>query len=780
MARGQGQTFGALLRRLRRDAGLTQEELAERADTSPRTISDIERGVSNAPYRATIDALADALGLSDQRRAELYAAGTRRRGPKGSERKTEGVHAVPSEPNLLFGRERDEAEILHTLRFGGARMVTITGPGGVGKTRLAIRLADRLRNDVALICFVALAPVDDPTRVPGRIAEEIGLQLDGVVETQEAIARYLHARDALLVLDNLEQVTAIGPFLARLLERAPSLRLLVTSREPLRIRAEREYNLVPLALPPLGHIAPVARLAEFPSMAMFADRAAAVRPDFRLTEENARSVAEICVRLDGLPLAIELAAAWVRTISPHALLARLDRPLRILRDGPRDLPPRQQTMYDTIAWSYSLLSTSEAALFRRLGAFAGGATLEAIESVCEGGEDVLGTLGTLTAKSLVLRTEEPAGNDTRWSLLETIREFAAAQLVQSGEAEAVQRRHRDYFRARSIQANEGLYGSEQAYWLRFLTEERDNLRLAFDWSLTGGDSTVALDLAVDLSAFWQICGHLEEGSNWFSRALARTDCIEGKSLATGFNCAANVENVRGNYQKATELYRRALHLFEEMGMEARVALVLGNLAVLAEWQGRIEDAHDLYARALATHRDLGDGEGVARTLLNWVKIVADDGRLDEADAMIQEALAYFEDHGDIRNIAGCFATYGYVATLRGERDRALALHRRAVERFRDLGLYADLVGELETVAEALDDAYAAVLIIAASHRLRETIGRPLTPGDESQREKVVAALRTALGTSRFEQAWSEGTRLTPEAAADLAVGAGSQARQISR
>ncbi|MDQ2787823.1 MAG: helix-turn-helix domain-containing protein, partial [Chloroflexota bacterium] len=494
MAASEDQTFGERLRQHRRAAGLSQEALAERAGLSVAAIAALERGRRTRPHPDTVALLATALALPPPDRVTFIAAATGDR-PTVPERVMPRLTpTLPMPPTLLIGRERTEAAVLDLLqKTNGPRLLTLTGPGGVGKTRLALAVAALMGEAYADgVCFIDLSAVRDPPLVAATLAQALGLRERDGQPVYDLVLAYLRDQQRLLVLDNFEQVLDAAPIVADLLARCPRLVLLVTSRAALRVRGEQQFRVPPLAVPPSGRAVAPETAAGYPSVQLFVARAQAIQPDFTLNAANAAAVAQTCARLDGLPLALELAAARINVLPPAALLARLERRLAVLRDGARDLPARQRTLRATLDWSYDLLDAGEQALFARLGVFAGGATLAAITAICTPDDEMaaLDTVAALADMSLVLPIE--GGGEPRTGMLVTLREYARDRLAERGEATRFDRAHAAYYLALAEAAEPMLTGAEQGLWLDKIEREHDNLRAALERALARGEATTTL------------------------------------------------------------------------------------------------------------------------------------------------------------------------------------------------------------------------------------------------------------------------------------------------
>jgi predicted ATPase/class 3 adenylate cyclase len=724
-------------------------------------------------------------------------------------------HNLPLALSSLIGREADQGEVLALL--AEARLVTLTGTGGVGKTRLALAVAaelvDQYPDGVWLAELAALAESELAT---GAVAQALGVREEPGRPLTATLIAHLKAKRLLLVLDNCEHLVGACAALAGALLRAcPGLRILATSREGLEIAGEHRYRVPSLSVPDPRHLPPPELTGSYEAVRLFVARATERRPYFGLTPQNARMVAAVCARLDGIPLAIELAAARVGSLSVEGIAARLDDRFRLLTGGARDALPRQRTLRAALDWSYDLLSEAEQALLDRLSVFAGGWTLTAAEVVGagEGVEDwgVLDLLGSLVHKSLV-QAEERAGGELRYALLETVRQYGLERLAAAGGAPAVRDRHLAHFLALAAEAEPHLTGAGQMEWLARLEGEHDNLRAALSWARAQADGERGLRLAAALCWFWYMRGDLSEGRGWLAEALARASTAPAALRATALNGAGNLASDQGEYGQAEVLYEQALALRRELGDTRGIAGSLSNLAGVAERRGDYGRAVPLFEEALTLARVSGDTLGIAKTLGNLGLALGQQGDIEREAALFEEALALFRALGDTMSIAGALDNLGQVAFQQGAYERARALHEEALALFRaleakrgiagsltNLGAVAEregaygratalsreslllnrAIGAEEQVVEGLQtmvlvaaargQATRATQLAGAAGALREALDVPMRPHQQPIFTQAVQAIRMALGEEAFAAAWAEGQALALEEAVALAL-----------
>jgi predicted ATPase/transcriptional regulator with XRE-family HTH domain len=762
--------FGAMLRQLRSAAALSQEALAERAGLSRHGISDLERGARLTPRLETVRLLADALALEAADRTALLAAARPallRSGPAATAPSYPVTFPVPMTP--LIGRQKERALLDALVRDGATRLVTLTGPGGVGKTRLALAVAEQV--DDAFPdgrAFVDLAPVRDPALVLSHVGTTLGLRESAARALPDAIKEYLSARELLLLLDNFEHLLEAAAVVSDLLAAGPRVKVLATSRAPLRLRGEREYPVPVLRLPTPEDARDITALATIEAVAFFVDRAQAVRPDFALTPENALPVIEICQRLDGLPLALELAAARAKILPPAALQARLGARLPLLIGGPRDAPERQRTLRDAIAWSDDLLDPKVRILFHRLGVFVGGWTLEAAEAVAklEGDLEVLEGFASLANESLI-RLDE-SGPEPRYGMLETIRGFAQERLAASGEAASVQRSHAAWHLGLAEHAKPHLYGAGQRAWLRRLEVERPNFRAALDVLAASDDPEAHLRLAANLGLFWFLRGHFAEGRAHLERALAHAS-EPTPHRAEALAAIGRIVTEQGDYAAGETWLRQSEGLARALDVPAVLWQALFQRGWLAELAGDDERAVPLYEAALAVAREHDDIQAAGLALKLLSEAAYRRGDLPQSARLAEESVALLRAAGDEWALGLGLAHSGAVALAWGDTLRAVTAYQEAL----DLGLGIDAVWVIASalagfaaVAAARGDHVAAAQVLGATESMREASHQDRLP-NYAHHANTTETVRTALDEAAFIAAWDAGRALPAGDAVDL-------------
>jgi len=735
-----------------------------------------------------VQKLAEALALTGQDLARFEAAG---RGSSSRRTTQSSPYDLPRPLTPLIGREHEVTTVARVLLRKEVRLLTLIGPGGVGKTRLALEVAGRSGEAFADgFAFVSLAPLRDAALFPSVLAQTLGIKEVAGEAPQQTLERHLRDRRMLLVLDNFEHLLAAAPAVAALMGACLQLTVLVTSRAPLSLGGEHQFPVPPLPLPEAEDLASGDFLEHYsPAVELFCQRARAVTPDFELTATNAITVARICQKLDGLPLAIELAAARVKLFPPKALLDRLDRRLQLLGGGARDLPERQQTLRDAVTWSYDLLGASEQALFRRLAVFAGGCSLEAVEAVCGSEDDergessVLETLASLVDNSLLVsRSEsslrEEVEEQARFTMLETMREYALERLTSSGEVEEAQRKHAQHY----VELAETATPEAPTQWggaskFARLEREHDNLRAALGWALQNLEAEMGARLALAVWWFWIESGYLSDGRRWIEALLAldragvppqeSPPALPARTKAYLLQVAGILAMVQGDHDRAVALHEEGLGVFRDLGHNKGVSASLRELGFVAYEQGDYERAVRLHEQSLALAREFGTTFDVAWSLRALADAVRGQGDLGRARTLLEEGLALYRGEergwGPVRTLA----SLGSVACEAGEYARASRLYEESLELAKRMGQEIAILICLEgpaRVAVAQERMDRAAWLCGAAAALREDKGWPLPPAKRAENDRTVTAARAVLGEDTFAAAWAKGHALPLEEA----------------
>jgi predicted ATPase/Tfp pilus assembly protein PilF/transcriptional regulator with XRE-family HTH domain len=843
--------WGAVLRALRAAAGVTREGWAARLGYSAKTVQRWEAGTTppDAEAERAIVALCREKGLlcafdegplrgltvSAELLRDLLAAA--RLGP--TERPTSPPVVAGGPPTNLpaaftsfVGRAAELAAVRRL--FDSARLVTLAGPGGVGKTRLALEVAGAVRERYPDgVWLVDLAALTGPALVPQVVATVLQVPVVAGQTPADALVAALQPKELLLVLDNCEHLlpsTGVSGLAETLLRACPLVRVLATSRTPLGVGGEALYRVPPMSVPGSGFEVPRPGSAtmeretwylepeQADAVRLFVERAATADPRFALTAQTAPTVARVCRRLDGIPLAIELAAARVRVLTVEQIDARLDNAIRLLARGSASAPPRQQTLEATLDWSYDLLSEPEQRLFDRLSVFAGGFTLEAAETVCSGDgierDDVLDLLTDLVDKSLVIRSDPAGTSVARYRLLEPIRQYAWLNLKVAGEAKAQRGRHRDWFLTVAEEAAPELRRPEQAIWLERIEAERDNLRAALEWCRSeAAEAETGARLAVALWPFWEVRGPLGEGRRWLEWALDADQGMPSSLRATAANAAGVLARQHGDLTAASAFFERSLGLAREQDDATAIARSLNNLGELAmtrgdlaaartfleesmalwrrpedQWQlartvhnlgnvaylqGDFAAARALFAEVLSTKRASGDRQGTGTALNNLGLVTMGMGDLAGARLLLSESLAIYEELGDRRRAVYSLQGLADLARLEGDYARAERMFRQSLRTYGEIGDQAGVANSLENlggVSAACDDHARAAYLLGAAEGRRLALAMPIPPAGRAEHEAAVSMVRAGLGDAAFTSAWEAGKAMTVEQAVAYAAG----------
>ena len=688
-------------------------------------------------------------------------------------------HNLPAQATPLVGRETQTLAILNLLRRADLRLLTLTGSGGVGKTRLALQVAGQLLDDFSGGVFLtSLAAVTDSKQVFPAIARTLGIRENGRETLSQVLRSYLADKHMLMVLDNFEQVTDGASQIRDLISSAPHLKILVTSRSLLRIYGEHEYTVPPLALPDpalsqsSGLQLDLESFSHNEAISLFVQRSRAVRANFALTESNVLAVAEICRKMDGLPLAIELAAARTKFFSPQASLARLGARLDISNRTGQDLPVRQQTLRGMIDWSYDLLDKDEQTLMARLAVFVGGCEVEAIQAVCqledadadtESSSNIATRLENLVDKSMLQVSTNSLG-EPRFNMLETIREYALEKLSNSGKQVVTLQRMANYYLNLSSQAEDGRNGPEQLVWLEQLEREHENLRAVLKWSLEH-DSEVqtGLRLAGLLSWFWDHHGHLSEARYWLEKALDRN--LEGSAIlrAKALNAAGNIIRKQGDYSAARSVLEKSLILRRQLGNKRDEAQALNNLGVVAYHQGDFAYARACYEECLALKREAGDKRGIAITLNNIAELLKEQTEYSQAISMFKESLGLLRELDDRHNIALALLNLGASQADQGSWQAASTRLGESLELLLTVGdkfHITEVLEEMAGLAQTPEQSKIAALLYGAAHKLRQELDISMSASYRSRYERIRASVEARLDRVIWQEIYARGQGLS--------------------
>ncbi len=782
------QTFGELLRYLRKRAHLSQRDLAAQVGYHFSHMSRIESN-QHIPDIATLKAhFIPALRLQDQPEwaALLLQLAEARQPPAEPAVRPAPDAGLPTSLTSMLGRERESAQLREILLRADVRLVTIVGPPGVGKTCLALHIAEDLTARFTHgAIFVNLIPVTDSELVLPALAAALGIREPAKTSLPESLKATLQNKNLLIVMDNFEQVLEAAPQLIPVLGDAPGVKILATSREALRVRGEQEFPLAPLGVPEANASYTEEQLQAFPAVQLFLERARAVKPDFEIrdktalrhslrSQDTASRVAEICRRLDGLPLAIELAAARVRTLSLSAMLEHFDRRFEWLTRGGRDQSAWRQTLWNAVEWSYALLSVQERVLLNRLSVFAGGWTLSAAEAVCSDDtlcapSDVLSLLMQLADKSLVVADIE----GERYYLLETLREYAHKKLEENGGLERVRQSHCDYYLKFAQAARPHLAkGGEQAIWLDRMEHEHNNLRAALAWTVeTPERAASAMELGWAVHVFWLERSYITEARRWLGQILA-LDPAPTPRRADLLRYASDYANMQGDYESARKFEEEGMAISKALGDEAGVYFSLDGLAMLAGMQGDYARAAELLEQVLVYRRQTNDGLRLTVTLNNLALATRRSGDLERAKQLYAEAVAITKSASNLKSLGHALYGLAEVHAELKEYTDAVRLLRESISARHQLGDVKGLAYSLGALAMALHPFGTGVLaaqLEGASDKICQELGLVMDPATRAEKENFLVQLRVKLGDSVFEEAWSSGQAMSLEQAMALAM-----------
>lgn len=772
-------TFGDLLHYLRERVHLTQRELAALVGYHHSYVGYLEKNLRKVDKATLLGRFVPALGLDDKpewvdRLIELVE--NKKDAPLFSSKAElsvsgENVTGLPSSLTSMIGREYESARLHKLILDPDIRLITVVGPPGVGKTCLALNIARKVFSAFSQgVVFVDLTPIHNPDMLLSALALALGIPESSKTSIEDGIKTNLAQKKLLIVFDNFEQIVDAAPQLLPLFS-APNIKILVTSREILRLRGEQEFHLMPLSIP-VGNS--LGQYQNFPSVDLFVERARSVIPEFKLDEKNASHVAEICRRLDGLPLAIELAAARIRTMSLASMLEQFDRRFDWLTQGARDLPAWRQTLQGAIEWSYNLLSEKERSLFCRLSIFTGGWTLEAAEEVCSDDEtcprsEIINLLIQLAEKSLVT----PDIEGRRYTLLETLREFASEKLTERHELEQLRKRHFEYYLRFSQNAKPHLMqGADQLLWLNLTEREYNNLRTALAWAVEDpARSESAMQFGLAIHIFWLTRSYINEARHWIHKILA-LDSSPSKSRANLLRFASDYAGSQGDYAIARSLEEEAMQISKTLGDEVGIYFSMDGMAMLAGMMGDYATTAALLEQVLAYRRRMGDKMLLTGTLNNLAIATRRLGDLERAKLLYAEVIKIAKDSENMKSQAHALHGLAEIYMDIKEYENALHLQRECISIRRQLGDIKGLAFSLNSIAistECLGNMILAVQLESAAAKLRQELGIIIALATRVENENFISQLRIKLGDANFERAWADGQTMSLDQALTLSM-----------
>ena len=771
-------TFGELLHYLRERAHLSQRDLAARAGYHFSFISYLEKNTRSLDEASLLGRFVPALEIEDEPHwvERLLELSKVKKGDLPLDQKTKKEQRIDNLPislTSIIGREYETARLKKMLLAPEKRLLSVIGPPGVGKTRLALHVARMVQPAFRDgVVFVDLIPVRVRERLYPVIASGLGVLDKSKGDVRESIREALTNKQILLILDNFEQIIDSGPDLLDLMSISNEIKILVTSREVLRLRGEQEFHLSPLPLPLKTETVSFSELQQIPSISLFVERAQAVHTEFKLDDTNALKIAEICTRLDGLPLAIELAAARARTLSINSMLEQMERRFDWLSHGARDLPLWRQSLQNAIAWSVNALSEQERALFQRLSIFTGGWTLAAVIEVCSDDllckqSDVFDLLIQLMDKSLVL----PEDENGRFNFLETLREFSSFELIASTEYASLQEKHCSYFLAFAKDASSSIkQGGEELLWLNLVEKEYDNLQQALTWAIeTRKDPALAMELGTSIHIFWLTRGYLTEARSWLTKILA-LDSSPTIARSNLLRFASDYASAQGDFSQANLFEEEAMSISQVLGDEMGIYSSMDGIAMMAGMNGDYARAAELLEKVLVYRKKTGDPVALMTTLNNFALATRLLGDAPRAILLYEEAIEISRKEGIKPSLARALNGLAEIHAKAGDYQKAFSLLRDSILIRHQLSDLKGLVASLSSIAffaEKQGDKFLAAKLEGAASRIREEIGAPIEPGKQADSDALLHRLRMDLGEERFQSAWGDGKTMSQKQMIEL-------------